>query len=232
VSGALYLVGVGPGDPELLTLKAVRVLREADVVAYPQTNTGATLARDIAAPYLSPAAVDLPVDLPISPDRRPAQRAYDAAARAIRTHVDAGRRVAWLCEGDPMLYGSAIYLLARLVDLPVEIVPGVSSVTAAAAAARRPLAEGNEVLRIVPATLPDAELGEHFSGAAGVVVLKPGRHFGRVRTHLDASGRAGDALLVEHATTPAQRVRPLRDVTDGEVPYFSLILSPAREPPP
>jgi precorrin-2/cobalt-factor-2 C20-methyltransferase len=227
----LYLVGVGPGDPELLTLKAARVLREVDVIAYPRTNSGATLARDIAAAHVNPAAVDLLIELPISPERGPALRAYDATAAAIRIHVEAGRNVAWLCEGDPMLYGSAIYLLDRLDDVPDEIVPGITSITAAAAAARRPLAEGNDVLRIVAATADDAVIAEEVECGASIVVLKPGRHFRRVREQLETSGRAGDAVLVEHATTPKERVRPLRDVSEEGVPYFSLILSPAPERP-
>ncbi|HEY0920976.1 precorrin-2 C(20)-methyltransferase [Devosia sp.] len=225
MSGTLALVGVGPGDPELLTLKAARILAEAGVVAFPQTDAGAPLALEIARGHLNAAATLIPVPLPMAIERGPAQSAYDAAAAAILAHLQAGRDVAFLCEGDPLFYGSAMYLLTRLAPrAPVVVVPGVTSLTAAAAAIARPLAARNETLKVLPAPLPDAVLRAELDAAPAVAIIKVGRHFDRVRALLEESGHASAAVVVEHATTPRQRVTPLRAVAAGRRPYFSTIL--------
>src|SRR5690606_32649775 len=133
LTGTLHLVGVGPGDPELLTLKAARLLGAVPVIAYPTTGEGAALALDIARDHLNPAAELLPVAIPMTFERGPAQAAYDAAATAILAQLEAGRDIAWLCEGDPLFYGSAMYLVSRVaVAAPVAVIPGVTSLTAAA----------------------------------------------------------------------------------------------------
>src|SRR5690606_37276488 len=155
MTGTLHLVGVGPGDPELITLKAARILGAADVVAYPTTGEDAAFALSIAEAHLNPSAIRLPVAIPMRVDRGPAQAAYDEAAAAILAHLGAGRDVAWLCEGDPLFYGSAMYLVARVAPhAPVAVTPGVTSLTAAAAAIARPLAARNEMLKVLPAPLP------------------------------------------------------------------------------
>lgn len=226
MSGTLFLVGVGPGDPELLTLKAARVIAAADVVAHPETGEGAALALSIAALHVAPRATRLPVAIPMSTDRAPAQAAYDAAAETIAAHLAGGRSVAWLCEGDPLFYGSAMYLLGRLAGrAPVEIVPGVTSLTAAAAAIARPLAARNETLKILPAPLPDEILRAELQGAPAVALIKIGRHFDRIRALLEETGHAESAVVVEHATAPNQRITRLAAFAHGERPYFSIILS-------
>jgi len=225
MSGTLHLIGVGPGDPELITLKAARLLQAAPVIAYPQTGPDAALARDIASPHLAANAIHLPIALPMATDRAPAQAAYDAAAQAIAAHLRAGRDVAYLCEGDPLFYGSAMYLLARLgPDLPVAIVPGVTSLTAAAAAIGRPLAARNEVLKVLPAPLPDAVLRAELATAPAVAIIKLGRHFDRIRSLLIETGHAPGAMVVEHATQARQRLTPLLAFPHAERPYFSTIL--------
>jgi precorrin-2/cobalt-factor-2 C20-methyltransferase len=223
--GVLSLVGVGPGDPELLTLKAVRVLREAQIVAYPSTGEAAAFARDIAAAHIPPAAILLPVTLPMAVERGPAQAAYDAAAEVMLGHLRAGRSGAWLCEGDPLFYGSAMYLLGRLAaHARVAIVPGVTSLTAAAAAIARPLAARNELLKILPAPLPDDILRAELASAPAAAIVKIGRHFDRIRDLLRATGHAANAIVVEHATTPRQRITALEAFGHDERPYFSTIL--------
>jgi precorrin-2/cobalt-factor-2 C20-methyltransferase len=225
MSGRLHLVGVGPGDPELMTLKAVRVLAAADIVAYPTTGEGAAMALDIAAPHIGARALRLPIAIPMTPERGPAQAAYDAAARDIEAHLAAGRDVAYLCEGDPLFYGSAMYLLARLENrVPVEVVPGITSLTAAAAAIGRPLAARNEVLKTLPAPLPDAVLRAELAAAPSVAIIKIGRHFERIRALLEESGHAAGAVIVEYATGARQRITPLRAFAHDERPYFSIIL--------
>lgn len=225
VTGTLHLVGVGPGDPELLTLKAVRLLATAPVIAYPTTGEGAALALDIARAHLNPAAELLPVAIPMSVERGPAQAAYDAAATAILAHLSAGRDVAWLCEGDPLFYGSAMYLVSRIAGVaPIAVVPGVTSLTAAAAAIGRPLAARNETLKVLPAPLDDAALRAELTTAPAVAIIKVGRHFDRIRALLAETGHAEGAIVVEHATTSRQRITPLSAFGHDERPYFSTIL--------
>lgn len=225
-TGVLSLVGVGPGDPELLTLKAVRVIGAADVVAFPETVSGGALAREIAAGVIAERSRLLPIRIPMAVERAPAQEAYDEGAAAIARALGEGANVAFLCEGDPLFYGSAMYLLSRLADrVRVEIVPGVTSLTAAAAATGRPLAARNEVLKVLPAPLADEELRRELLEAPAVAIIKVGRHFDRVRALLEASGHAEAALVVEHATTVAQKITPLRAYPAGERPYFSTILA-------
>lgn len=225
MTATLSLVGVGPGDPELLTLKAVRILGEAAVVAYPQTGEGSTLALDIARRHLRPDAVHLPVALPMRTEREPARAAYDAAAVAILAHLAEGRAVAWLCEGDPLFYGSAMYVLQRVgSQAPVAVVPGVTSLTAAAAAIGRPLAARDETLKVLPATLPDAILRRELGAAPAVAIIKVGRHFDRIRALLAETGHAAGAIVVEHATTPRQRITALDRFAPDARPYFSIIL--------
>jgi len=225
MTGTLYLVGVGPGDPELLTLKAARLLGAAEVIAYPQAGDDGALAFDIARAHLNPDALRLPVRLPMTPERAPAQAAYEAAAAAILAHLSDGRDVAWLCEGDPLFYGSAMYLLSRLAGhAPVVVVPGVTSLTAAAAAIGRPLAARNEVLKVLPAPLPDNALRPELLAAPAVAIIKVGRHFDRIRALLVETGHAAGAMVVEHATTERQRLTPLGEFAHDERPYFSTIL--------
>ena len=224
-SGTLHLVGVGPGDPELLTLRAVRVLRSVHVVAYPSTGEGAAFARDIAARYILPGAILLPVTIPMTVERGPAQAAYDGATDAILAHLTAGRDAAWLCEGDPLFYGSAMYVLARIAgQANVHIVPGITSLTAAAAAAARPIAARNEILKILPAPLPDDVLRAELTATPAAAIIKVGRHFDRIRDLLRETGHAQNAVVVEHATTVRQRITPLEAFGYGERPYFSTIL--------
>jgi precorrin-2/cobalt-factor-2 C20-methyltransferase len=225
MSGTLYLVGVGPGDPELLTLRAVRVLGNVHVVAYPSTGDEAAFARDIASAYIAPEAFLLPVTIPMTVERGPAQAAYDTAAAMILEHLHAGRDVAWLCEGDPLFYGSAMYLLGRLAEVArVDVIPGVSSLTAAAAAISRPLAARNEILKILPAPLSDDVLRAELASTEAAAIIKVGRHFDRIRALLDETGHAPGAVVVEYATTIRQRISRLDEFRRGERPYFSTIL--------
>lgn len=225
MTGTLYLIGVGPGDPELMTLKAVRLLGEVAVLAYPTTGEGSALALDIARPHVPDRVRHLPVAIPMALERGPAQAAYDLGAKAILDELAAGHDVGWLCEGDPLFYGSAMYLIGRVAaSAPVVVVPGVTSLTAAAAVALRPLAARNEILKVLPAPLDDAVLGAELATAPAVAIIKVGRHFDRIRRLLEASGHAAGAVVVEHATSMRQRVTPLRAFGHDERPYFSTII--------
>lgn len=229
MTGTLYGVGVGPGDPELLTLKSHRLIRNAAVVAYPAPDSGESFARAIVAEFLSPAAREIPIVIPMRSTRFPAQEVYDRAAEDIAVELERGRDVVVLCEGDPFFYGSFMYLFARLAErFPTEIVPGVSSLGAVTAAARRPLVAREEVLTVVPATLPEEELAAHLSRANAAAVMKLGRHFDKARGVLDRLGLTERAICVTRASLGAETVCPLADAPDS-VPYFSMIIVPGRD---
>lgn len=224
LSGTLWGVGVGPGDPELMTLKAHRLISGARVVAYPAPDTGPSLAREIAAGSIAAGAEEIPMIVPMRTDRFPAQEVYADAAERIAARLAAGEDVVCLCEGDPFFYGSFMYLFARLVDrFPIEVVPGVSSLGACAAALRRPLTARNDVLTVIPAPLPDAALRARIEGAQAVAIMKLGRHLGRVRRLLDELGLTAQAGYVERASLGAEAVRPLSEAPDP-APYFSMVL--------
>jgi len=224
LAGTAWGLGVGPGDPELITLKAARILKSVPVIAYPAPETGDSLARAIAAPHLPGGQIEIVVRTPMTAERFPAQEVYDRAAAAIGGHLAEGRDVAVLCEGDPFFYGSFMYLFARLArSWRVEVVPGVSSLTACAAAARAPLAARDDVLSVIPATLPEAELVRRIGAADAAAIVKVGRHLAKARRALEACGLLADARYVERATMATERVLPLAEAGDN-APYFSMIL--------
>ena len=225
MTGTLYGLGLGPGDPELLTLKAVRLLGAVPVIAYLAPDDGDSLARSIAAPHLAQNHDEISIAMPMRADPTPGRAAYDIGADAIATHLQAGRDVAFLCEGDPFLYGSFMYLFQRLVGrFEVVTVPGVSSLGAAAAQAGMPLVSRNETLAVVPATLDETTLIRRLADADAVCVLKGGRQLDKVRRVLTATGLADNAQVVVRATFEDGHVVPLAEAGDT-TPYFSLVLA-------
>lgn len=224
MSGTLYGVGLGPGDPRLITLRAADLIRAAEVIAYPTLAGANSFARAIAADLIAPGVQEIVMDIPMTQDRAPAQAAYDAGAETIRTALTSGRDVICLCEGDPFFYGSFMYLYARLKrDFAVEVVPGVTSLTACAGRAGLPLAARNERVTVLPGPLPDAELSARIDGAESVAIMKVGRHLPRIRGVIDALGLGDQAIYVERATLPDERVCPLAEAPSA-APYFSMIL--------
>ncbi|MGZ4563135.1 MAG: precorrin-2 C(20)-methyltransferase [Mycobacterium sp.] len=233
--GTLWGVGLGPGDPELVTVKAARVIGEADVVAYHSARHGRSIARGIAEPYLRPGQIEEHLIYPVTTEvtDHPGGYAgaledfYVEAAGRIAAHLDAGRNVALLAEGDPLFYSSYMHLHTRLTQrFNAVIVPGVTSVSAASAAIATPLVAGDEVLSVLPGTLPVAELTRRLADADAAVVLKLGRSYHAVREALSASGQLDDAYYVERASTAGQRILPAADVDEASVPYFSLAMLP------
>ncbi len=225
MTGTLYGIGVGPGDPELLTLKAHRILTSAKVVAYPAPDDGTSFARSIVAGFLTQMQVEIPIVIPMRVERFPAQTIYDASAREIAGHLERGDDVVVLCEGDPFFYGSFMYLFERLSGkYPVEIVPGISSLMASAAALQRPLAARNDVLTVIPGPLPDDRMLAQLQAADAVAIIKVGRHFARIRALIDKAGLTANAGYLERVTLENQKVMPLSEVGEAKAPYFSIIL--------
>ncbi|MDU0290461.1 precorrin-2 C(20)-methyltransferase [Saccharothrix longispora] len=235
MTGRLYGVGVGPGDPELVTVKAARLIREADVVVFHSARHGRSVARRVAEPYLREGQVEeqlvYPVTTEDSDDYQGEMDAfYEECAERLARHLDAGRDVVVLAAGDPFFYGSYMHLHKRLAHrYPAEVVPGVTSVSAGAAVIGRPLVERDEVLTVLPGTLPADALVEHLSGGDPVAIVKLGRTFPNVREALEKTGRLDEAWYVERATTGGQRTSPLSEVDAGTVPYFSLALLPSSD---
>ncbi len=224
--GRLFGIGVGPGDPELLTLQAVRVMNECAVLAWPAPESGRGLAFDIAAPHLrNESQTRLPLHLPIGLDPFPAQQAYDGMAERLTPWLESGATVGVLCEGDPLFYGSFMYLLERLgSQFPVTVVPGVSSLMACAAAAKWPLVSRNEPFQVLPGPLPNEVLEECLSRPGTYALMKVGRHFARLRGVLRELGLLKTSCYIAHASRPDEQVLPLEEVVPEEVPYFSMIL--------
>jgi precorrin-2/cobalt-factor-2 C20-methyltransferase len=222
--GRLYGLGVGPGDPELLTLKALRLLRAAPVVAYPAPEQGESFARSIVASWLEPRQREIPIRIPMQPGSPPSS-VYDAAAAVLGAELERGHDVAVLCHGDPFFYGSFIQLWSRLASrYQVQIIPGVCSLAACAAAAATPLVAHDEALVVLSATLDEVELAHRLAGADAAAIVKLGRHFPKVRRVLDTLGLLRSAWYVERATLPNQRMAPLASVDATSVPYFSMVL--------
>jgi precorrin-2 C20-methyltransferase/precorrin-3B C17-methyltransferase len=239
-SSRLWGVGLGPGDPDLVTVKAARVIGRADVIAYHSAQHGRSIARSIAAPYLREGQMEEALVYPVTTEttdhpggyRAAMEEFYEECAVRLAAHLDAGREVAVLCEGDPFFYGSYMHMHKRLAHrYATEVIPGVTSVSGAAAVIGRPLVEHDEVLTVLPGTLPPAVLSERLAATDSAAIIKLGRTFGGVRQALADAGRLDEAWYVERATTPRQRVAPLADVDPVSVPYFSLALLPSREAP-
>ena len=223
-AGRLYGLGLGPGDPELVTLKALRLLRAAPVVAYPAPETGDSFARRIVAEWLAPNQREIAIRFPMRPGPPPAE-IYRRAAVEIAAVLETGDDVAYLCQGDPLFYGSFAGLLEPLDGrYPVVVVPGVSSPAACAAAAMRPLVQRDEALAVIPATLADDELARRIAAADAAAIVKLGRHFPKLRRVLDELRLLDDAVYVEHASWPSEIVMPLAAVDPASVPYFATAL--------
>ncbi len=239
MNGRLFGVGVGPGDPELVTVKAQRLIEAADVIGYPCARHGRSMARRAAAPYLRADQIEEALTYPVTTEATDSQEAYeellrgfyDQSAEVLAEHLVAGRDVVVLCEGDPFFYGSYMYLHERLAHrFATEVVPGVTAFSAAAAAAGTPLAKRDDLFTVVPGTLPRESLAAELRGADAAVVMKLGRTFPAVADAARDAGVAQRAVYVERASAPEQRLAALDEV-DGDVPYMSLLLVPTANAP-
>jgi precorrin-2/cobalt-factor-2 C20-methyltransferase len=230
-SGRLFGLGVGPGDPELLTLKALRRLREAAVIAYPAPEHGPSFARSIVAQWLDGSRPEIAIRFPMRPGPPP-KAVYEGAAEALSAQLEQGRDVALLCQGDPLFYGSFVNLFAPLARrFPVEVVPGVASLAACAAAAGTTLATGEETLAVIPAILDEAALAGRIAAAETMAIVKLGRHFAKLRRVLSRLDLLDRAVYIERASLPNQRVGPLAAIDAATVPYFSMAIIRRRPGP-
>jgi len=229
MQGNFYGIGVGPGDPELLTYKAVRLLGEVDVVAVPVAGRGkASTAFSIAGQFISPGCRVLEIDFPMTHDRSKLEEAWEEGRAAISAALDRGETVAFLTLGDPMLYSTYIYLYHHLKEAGYDVftVPGINSFSAAAAAAGVPLTFGDEQMTIMPGSAVAAGTGETLAAFQTLAIFKVANYFGQIVAALEESGRLESSVLVINCGQPGERiVTDLKEVLDEKLSYFSLIIS-------
>ncbi|MFF1904664.1 precorrin-2 C(20)-methyltransferase [Kitasatospora sp. NPDC058218] len=239
-TGRLYGVGLGPGDPSLVTVRAAELIGKADVVAYHSARHGRSIARSIAERYLTAGQIEEKLVYPLTVEttdhpggyRGALDEFYEEAADRLAAHLDAGRSVVVLAEGDPLFYGSYQHMHKRLAHrYPTEVVPGVTSVSAAAARLGQPLTEAEETLTVIPGTLSEEELTARIASADSAVIMKLGRTFPTVRRALERAGRLADAQYVERAFMAGERTGPLADIDADTVPYFSVAVLPSKVAP-
>ncbi|AVH23346.1 precorrin-2 C(20)-methyltransferase [Nocardia cyriacigeorgica] len=237
--GKLWGIGLGPGDPELVTVKAARIIGAADVIAFHSARHGRSISRGIAEPYMRPGQLEEHLVYPVTTEttdhpggyQGAIDEFYEQAAERLADHLAAGRSVALLAAGDPLFYSSYMHMHRRLAGrFEAEIIPGITSVSAASAALGTPLVEGEQVLTVLPGTMPVDELTERLRDADAAAVMKLGRTYPAVRQALSEAGKLGDAYYVERASTGRERVLPAADVADDEVPYFAITIVPGPEP--
>ena len=238
--GRLTGVGVGPGDPELLTLKALRTLRQSDVIAYFAKAGNTSHARSAAEVHLKPDCQWLPLLYPVTTElprdsagyREKIEAFFDSSAASIAKLLDAGKTVSVLSEGDPLFYGSYLHIHVRLSEsYPAEVIPGVTSPSGCWSQAGVAMTSGDEVLSVLPATLAEDDLVRRLRDSGAAVILKLGRNLPKVRRALESSRTIDRALYVENGTTADARLMSLVDKDDDRAPYFSLILVPGRGTP-
>jgi precorrin-2/cobalt-factor-2 C20-methyltransferase len=240
-TGRLIGVGVGPGDPGLLTLNAIAALSEADVIAHLAKTGNASNARTIAAKHFRPGVEELSLLYPVTTEipkedasyRETLRAFYDGAAAQIAAHLDRGHTVAVIAEGDPLFYGSYMHLHIRLARrYPTEVIAGVTGMSGCWSAIGEPIAQGDDVFTVLPGTLPEFELERRLADADAAVVMKIGRHLAKVRRALDRAGRLERAIYVERGTMTNAAIMPLIDKLDTYAPYFAIVLVPGWEARP
>ncbi|WP_254207209.1 precorrin-3B C(17)-methyltransferase [Nocardia alni] len=233
--GKLWGIGLGPGDPELVTVKAARIIGEADVIAFHSARHGRSISRGIAARYMRPGQLEEHLVYPVTTEttdhpggyQGAIDEFYERAAATLAAHLAAGRTVALLAAGDPLFYSSYMHMHRRLAGrFDAEIIPGITSVSAASAALGTPLVEGDQVLTVLPGTLPAEELTRHLATADAAAIMKLGRTYPGVRQALSDAGRLDDAYYVERASTGRQKVLHAADAADADVPYFAITIVP------
>ncbi len=234
-TGRIFGVGLGPGDPELITRKAARLIGEADVIAFHSGTHGRSIARSIAAELLPPGVLEEPLVYPVTTGetlhvngyRGAIEDFYDESAERLAVHLAAGRTVVVLCEGDPLFYGSYMHLHVRLAPRwPAEVVPGITAMSGCWSQAGLPLVQGDDVLTVLPGTLAEAELARRLLDSPASVIMKVGRNLPRIRRALETAGKLGRAIYVERATMERTLTTPLALKADDLAPYFSIVLVP------
>ena len=237
-TGRMIGVGTGPGDPDLLTVKAVKALEKADVVAYFAKAGRHGNGRAVVDGLLRADVTLLPLYYPVTTEidrhhadyKRQITAFYDASADAVAAHLNDGRTVAILSEGDPLFYGSYMHLHVRLANrYPTEVIPGITAMSGCWSLAGMPIVQGDDVLCVLPGTMDEAELARRLADTQAAVIMKVGRNLPKIRRALATAGRLHQAVYVERGTMSNEAMTQLAERDDREAPYFSLILLPGWE---
>ncbi|EUC01098.1 precorrin-2 C20-methyltransferase [Rhizobium sp. CF080] len=235
LKGKLTGVGTGPGDPELLTLKAVRAINEADVIAFFCKKGSSGNGRAIVEAHIRPGTLELPLVYPVTVEthkdeadyRGPIADFFDRSADDIATLLDAGKNVAVLSEGDPLFYGSYMHLHVRLADrYQAEVVAGVTAMSGCWSMTGMPLVQGDDILSVLPGTLSEEKLAERLGNTDGAVIMKVGRNLPKIRRALASVGKLSGALYVERGTMANGTAQRLEERDESPAPYFSIVLVP------
>jgi len=231
--GRLIGVGTGPGDPELLTLKATRALSEADVVAYFAKRGNNSNARAIVEARFKPGMVELPLLYPVTTEidkdhddyRSQIADFYEQSAESVAAHLDRGLTVAVLSEGDPLFYGSYMHLHVRLAHrFPTEVIPGITAMSGCWSTTGLPIVQGDDVLSVLPGTMSEFELTRRLADTDAAVIMKVGRNLPKIRRALEAAGKLAKAVYVERGTMAGGSSMRLAEKTDDKAPYFAIVL--------
>ena len=232
-AGTLYGVGLGPGDPDLMSLRAHRLLTTASHVAYFRKAGRSGQARRIVEGLLHQDVCEFAMEYPVTTEIPLSDPRYNEILAAFYSKCTAhllhllrsGQDVVVLCEGDPFFYGSFMHLHSRLKDqVPVQVVPAITGMSGAWTATGNPVTWGDDILTVLMGTLPEDTLTAHMVRSDALVVMKIGRNLDKVRRAIDQAGRLASAWLVEHATMPNEKVSLLREVDETVSPYFSIII--------
>lgn len=236
-AGTLYGIGVGPGDVRYLTLRAAGLIRAVDVVAFFAKRGLEGNARRTVAPLMDASRRELRLEYPLTEEAPVADPAYQTeiaafyrrAADSIAAHLQAGRSVGLLSEGDPFFYGSFMHMWRRLErDFPVEVVPGVTGMSGCWTRANVPITWGDDSLSVLPGTLPEDVLRDRLQHCEAAVIMKVGRNLPKVKRAVANAGLLARALYVERGTMDGQRIVPLASCDEERGPYFSMILIPGQ----
>ncbi|GGA97782.1 precorrin-2 C(20)-methyltransferase [Allosediminivita pacifica] len=231
--GTVYGVGLGPGDPELMSVKADRLVRGARHVAFFRKAGRPGRARSIVEGMIPEDAVEFAMEYPVTTEIPFSDPRYNNMLSAfyadctahLRALAEAGESPVVLCEGDPFFYGSFMHLYTRLrAEVPVHVVPAITGMSAAWTATGSPVTWGDDVMSVLMATLPQDELVHRMEAADALVIMKIGRNLPRVRAALEQAGKLDRAWLVEYASMDGQTVLPLSEADERSSPYFSIII--------
>jgi precorrin-2/cobalt-factor-2 C20-methyltransferase len=235
LKGKLTGVGTGPGDPELLTLKAVRSITEADVIAFFCKKGSTGNGRAIVEAHIRPGTLELPLVYPVTVEthkdeteyKAPIADFFDKSAEDIATLLDAGKNVVVLSEGDPLFYGSYMHLHVRLEKrYHAEVVAGVTAMSGCWSMTGMPLVQGDDILSVLPGTLSEEKLTERLANTDGAVIMKVGRNLPKIRRALASVGKLSGALYVERGTMANGAAQKLEERDESPAPYFSIVLVP------
>lgn len=231
--GTIYCLGLGPGDPDLMSVRADRLLRQAAHVAFFRKAGRKGQARQIIEGLLPEGVTEFAMEYPVTTEipftdpeyNRILSAFYEDCAAHLRQLSQQGKDVMVLCEGDPFFYGSFMHLHTRLsADVPVEIVPAITGMSAAWTATNTPITWGDDVLTVLMGTLPEADLARRAADSDALVIMKVGRNIDKIRNALKAADKYEDAYLIEFASMAQQTVQRLAEAESKVTPYFSIIV--------